>query len=105
MNSVEHSIDHDEFEQIARSACGHSGCDIASLAREAAMIPVRELTATLDNKTLLGQGQGQGRGQGQGQGPQSSPAVLAPAQRLRAVTYEDFVQSLSVVTPSGRAAG
>ena len=95
MNSVEHSIDHDEFEQIARSACGHSGCDIASLAREAAMIPVRELTATLDNKTLLGQGQG----------PQSSPAVLAPAQRLRAVTYEDFVQSLSVVTPSGRAAG
>jgi SpoVK/Ycf46/Vps4 family AAA+-type ATPase len=101
MNSVEHSIDHDEFEQIARSACGHSGCDIASLAREAAMIPVRELTATLDNKTLLGQGQGQG----QGQGPQSSPAVLAPAQRLRAVTYEDFVQSLSVVTPSGRAAG
>jgi SpoVK/Ycf46/Vps4 family AAA+-type ATPase len=101
MNSVEHSIDHDEFEQIARSACGHSGCDIASLAREAAMIPVRELTATLDNKTLLGQGQGQG----QGQGPQSSPVVLAPAQRLRAVTYEDFVQSLSVVTPSGRAAG
>lgn len=95
MKSVEHSINDDEFEQLNRSTRGHSGCDIASLAREAAMRPVREFTATLEQPNAS-----------------NDDATCKTRQvfglehsvdyvpTLRAVTYEDFVQSLRVVKPS-----
>ena len=88
-----------EFEQLKDSTRGYSGCDIVPLAREAAMRPVREFTATLQqpngsNKNSTGETH-------QALGLEES-VDFSPT--LRAVTYEDFAESLSVVTPSCGAA-
>jgi SpoVK/Ycf46/Vps4 family AAA+-type ATPase len=96
MKSVEHSITDDEFEQLSNEGTrGHSGCDIASLARDAAMRPVREFTATLQQLDTNGDSS-----------MCTAQQVLAledsvdSEPTLRAVTYEDFLQSLNDVTPS-----
>ena len=96
MKSVDHSITDDEFEQLSIDGTrGHSGCDIASLARDAAMRPVRDFTATLqqldancDSNTSAAR---------QVLALESS---VQSEPTLRAVTYEDFLQSLGDVTPS-----
>lgn len=96
MKSVNHSISDDEFEQLSKnSTCGHSGCDIASLARETAMRPVRELAATLQMSSSSDE-MNSCKTQQMFDTDESTDGVPP----LRAVTYEDFVQSLSVVTPS-----
>merc|ERR1712146_645481 len=89
MKSIEHSISDDEFEKLSNEGThGRSGSDIASLAREAAMRPVRELTANLqqpkictDDSTCISQ---------QGVALQDQ---VDSVPSLRKVTYEDFVQA------------
>ena len=98
MKSVDHSISDHEFEQLSKnSTCGHSGCDIASLAREAAMRPVRELTSALQTTNTSNDSSECKEGL-------DLRDSLGGVPTPRSVTYEDFAQSLSVVTPSCGAA-
>ena len=96
MKSVVHLISDNEFEQLKDSTRGYSGCDIASLAREAAMRPVREFTATLQQPNASNKNSETHQALGL-ESVDCSPT-------LRAVTYEDFAESLSIVTPSCGAA-
>jgi SpoVK/Ycf46/Vps4 family AAA+-type ATPase len=105
--SVEYTIDDAEFENLAALTTGHSGCDIASLAREAAMAPVREhlagLSLTLETAAVSAH-----RGSPNNKRQRLiSPTAAAGAGPLvlRAVTAGDFVTALDFVTASCKQPG
>ena len=97
VGAVEHTIDDAEFENLAKITGGHSGCDIASLAREAAMAPVREYSAGLSLKREAAAVDADGDNKRQRLSP---PTAVEGPPALRAVTAQDFITALGVVTAS-----
>ena len=105
VGAVEHTIDDAEFKNLAELTRGHSGCDIASLAREAAMVPVREYSAGLSLKresaaVVVNADAWTPNSKRQRSSPSSAGAVAEGMPALRALTVGDFITALDVVTAS-----
>ena len=71
------ALSEDELDQVATATEGYSGSDLASLCKEAAMRPVRELS--------------------------SDQLAVVDVQSLRTLTSADVLGSMSVVKPSVQA--